>query len=145
MARPLRTLLPDGIYHVTTRGVARGPIFVDDADRLAFLGLLASVVRLYAWRCHAFCLMTNHYHLIVETSRADLSDGLQRLNGRYAQEFNVRYSRSGHLFGGRFASWLIEEEDHLHAASEYVLGNPVRAGLCSRPEEWRWSGYARAA
>jgi REP element-mobilizing transposase RayT len=142
MARLVRSTLPDGFYHVTTRGVARCPIFLDDDDRIAFLELLAFVVRLYRWRCHAFCLMTNHYHLVLETTRARLSDGVHRLNGRYAQEFNARYDRSGHLFGARFASWLIEEEDHLNAACEYVLLNPVRAGLCEEPKDWRWSGAA---
>ena len=138
MARLLRRDLPDGTYHVTTRGVDGTAIFRDDSDRLEFLRLLAEVVARFAWRCHAFCLMDNHYHLVVETSRADLSRGVKRLNGVYAQRFNRRHVRRGHLFGDRFWSSLIASEEHLRSACVYVVWNAVRAGLAASPREWRW-------
>lgn len=140
MARLPRSLLPDGIYHVTTRGVARTAIFLDDDDRRLFLSLLALAIRRYGWRCHAFCLMSNHYHLVVEATRAELSKGMQLLNGRYAELFNAKYRRSGHLFGDRFAPRLIQSDSHLAHACAYVLANPIRAGLCRHPGDWRWSG-----
>jgi putative transposase len=139
VARPLRRNLPDGFFHVTARGVAHARIFLDDHDRRHFLALLAGTVRSCDWRCHAFCLMTTHYHLVLETTRERLSRGVQRLNGRHAEAFNARHARRGHLFGGRFASWIIGSDQHLHETCRYVLLNPVRAGLCGSPEEWRWS------
>ena len=139
----LRQDLPDGVFHVTTRGVAREPIFRDDEDRRLFLHLLAATGEGNSWRCHVHCLMGTHYHLIVEASVRSLSRGLHRLNGVYAQLFNRRHSRTGHLFGDRFAAFVIEDEDHLQAACEYVLHNPVRAGLCDRADEWPWSGARR--
>jgi REP-associated tyrosine transposase len=140
VARPLRGDLPDGIYHVTARGVDRSPIFVDDNDRRLFLHLLAEGAERFAWRCHAFCLMGTHYHLVVEALRELLSAGLHRLNGLYAQQFNKLHDRTGHLFGGRFHAWLLDDEDHFRETCRYVLLNPVRAGLCGRPEDWPWSG-----
>jgi REP element-mobilizing transposase RayT len=138
-------LPPEGIYHVTARGVARAPISHDDDDRRLFLVLLARAVRLESWACYVFCLMPNHYHLIVETPLVRLSSGLHGLNSVYAQAFNERHGRSGHLFGSRFASFVIRDEEHLHDACEYVLQNPVRAGLCDDAADWRWSGARRNA
>lgn len=136
-----RYLLPvRGIYHVTARGVARSAIFRDDDDQRLFLGLLGRVVRRTDWDVHVFCLMPNHYHLVVETHRDLLSWGTYRLNGVYGQAFNARYARSGHLFGDRFAAFAIRDEEHLRAACEYVLQNPVRAGLCEHAADWPWSG-----
>jgi putative transposase len=137
---PRYVLPPAGIYHVTSRGVARTPIALDDEDRLSFLTLLAREVRREGWDALAFCLMPNHYHLIVETSLDRLSRGLHRLNGEYALTFNQRHGRWGHLFGDRFAAWVIRDDDHLSNALQYVLQNPVRAGLCRDPEDWAWSG-----
>jgi len=137
--RILRTTLPDGYFHVTSRGVARRRIFLDEDDCLFFLSLLAETADRYVWEVYALCLMENHYHLVVEATREHLSDGMQWLNGVYAQEFNQRYGRWGHLFGARFASWVVASEEHLYAACRYVLENPVRAGLCERPEDWPWS------
>ncbi len=141
MARRPRNLLRDGrFFHVTARGVNRAAIFRDDADRRAFLALLGDCVARSGWRCHAFCLMSNHYHLVVETpTLSALSAGMHRLNGVYAQQFNRKHGRSGHLFGDRFASWLLAEESHYEATCAYVLANPVRAGLCARPDDWKWS------
>lgn len=143
MARPLRRDLEDGIFHVTARGVNRDPIFRDDHDRVAFLRLLASAIERHAWLCHAFCLMGTHYHLLLETEREQLSRGLHRLNGVYAQLFNRRHSRTGHLFGSRFHAWTIRDEAHFAATCQYVLENPVRAGLCSTATEWPWSATRR--
>jgi putative transposase len=140
MPRLPRYLLPGaGVYHVTARGVARSAISRDDDDRRLFLALLARVVHRTDWDCHAFCLMPNHHHLIVETHVDLLSAGLRLLNGHYAQAFNERHGRSGHLFGDRFAAFVIEDDDHLERAADYVLQNPVRAGLCERAEDWPWS------
>jgi putative transposase len=136
-----RYLLPaEGVYHVTARGVERRVITLDDDDRRLFLALLAREVQRHSWDIHAFCLMPNHYHLIVETRLGLLSHGLQRLNGDFAQSFNHRSKRWGHLFGDRFAAFVIEDDAHLRNASAYVLHNPVRAGLCRHAAEWRWSG-----
>lgn len=139
MARLPRSLLPDGMFHVTSRGVEQRDVFLDERDRLAFLGLLAEVTVRFRWTVHAVCLMTNHYHLVVEATRADLSGGLHRLNGAYAQRFNARRSRWGHLFGDRFWCKPIESEGQLATVCAYVVANPVRAGLCSKPSDWRWS------
>ena len=128
---------------MTSRGVARGAISRDDDDRLHFLTLLAREVRREGWHCQAFCLMPNHYHLILETTVQSLSRGLHRLNGDLAMSFNERYERWGHLFGDRFAAFVIRDDEHLQSAIEYVLNNPVRAGLCEHPEDWRWSGPHR--
>lgn len=137
---PRAALPATGVYHVTTRGVARAAIARDDEDARLFLVLVAEVSRRERWNCHAFCLMPNHHHLIVAAELVRLSRGMQRLNGVYAERFNERHRRSGHLFGDRFAAWTIRDDDHLRDAAEYVLQNPVRAGLCDRPEEWPWSG-----
>jgi putative transposase len=139
MARALRRDLPDGIYHVTTRGVAETMVYRSDDDRRAFLGLLAQVVDRFGWTMHAMCLMGTHYHLVVESARVLLSRGMHRLNGVYAQRFNSAHGRSGHLWGDRFVSRVIEDERYLRRACHYVVTNPVRAGLCADATEWRWS------
>ena len=110
MARRPRSLLPDGVYHVGTRGVDKCTVYVDDDDRRAFLALLASVVADYDWHMHTLCLMTNHYHAVVETERPFLSLGMQRLNGRYAEDFNTKFKRTGHLWGDRFWARLVEDD-----------------------------------
>jgi putative transposase len=138
--RIARTSLPDGHFHVTARGVERRAIYLDDDDYRSFLGLFAATARRQSWNVYAFCLMPNHYHVILEATREALSEGIQWLDGIYAQDFNARYQRWGHLFGARFASWAIESEKHLYGAARYVLANPVRAGLVDRAEDWPWSG-----
>jgi REP element-mobilizing transposase RayT len=119
--------------------VARDAIYLDFEDGLLFLRLLRSVVEHWLWSCHVLCLMPNHYHLILETTGPRLSAGMHRLNGVYAERFNAKYRRSGHLFGDRFHTRIIEDEDHLYAAYRYVLNNPVRAGLCKTAADWPWS------
>jgi len=139
MARVPRTALPDGIFHVTARGVARATIFRSDADYREFRASLLRVADRFDWSLHAYCLMPNHYHLIIETSQAGLSDGMQRLNGRYAQSFNERYGHSGHVFQSRFAARVIESEEHYEHALAYVRANPVEARLCERIADWPWA------
>jgi putative transposase len=139
MPRPLRQTLPDGIFHLTARGVDRELLFRDDADRVVFLRLLAQTVDRHAWLCHGFSLLGTHYHVVVETTQCALSRGAHRLNGLYAQLFNRRHGRRGHLFGDRFQAWVVHDEEHFYATCAYVLENPVRAGLCARAEQWPWS------
>ena len=139
MPRILRTTLPDGFFHVTARGVDRAPIVRDDDDRRLFLALLAGAVRRYPWTVDTFCLMDNHWHLVVGTLRPALSAGVQWLNGVYGRAFNDRHERSGHVFGERFRCRVIESESQLGRTRRYVLANPVRAGLVEHPEDWPWS------
>ncbi len=145
MARPLRICVPGGVYHVIARGNERAPIYRDDADRFRFLRTLARVVDRFGWLCHAYCLMGNHYHLLVETPRPNLPTGMQQLNGPYAQGFNDRHGRSGHVFQARYRSILVEKESHLLALCRYVVLNPVRAGVCLRPGAYYWSSYQATA
>jgi REP element-mobilizing transposase RayT/AraC-like DNA-binding protein len=145
VVRPLRLLVPDGIYHVTVRGNARGPIFLDDDDRLGFLDLLARVVDRFGWVLHAYCLMTNHYHLLVQTPRPNLSTSMRQLNGVYAQRFNKRRKRVGHLFQARFGAKLVQDEGYFLGSARYVILNPVRAEIVERPEDWPWSSYRATA
>jgi REP element-mobilizing transposase RayT len=140
MPRLPRGALPDGVYHVTSRGAGRADIFLDDLDRFAFMHLLRRTAGRFSWNCHAYCLMTNHYHLVVETRTHLLSAGMHRLNGIYAQQLNARQERTGHVFESRFRSRLVEREAHLANTCRYVMDNPVRAGICARAEDWPWSG-----
>jgi REP element-mobilizing transposase RayT len=144
MPRIPRQALPDGIFHVTSRGVARSPIFRDPLDYLALRSQLREVMRKFAWNVYAYCLMPNHYHLIVETDREHLSAGMHRLNFLYAQRFNRRHDRAGHLFQNRFAAYVIESDEHLLNSIGYVSQNPVRAGLCDAAADWPWAASAFA-
>jgi putative transposase len=132
--------LPEsGWWHLTARAAGGERLFRDRDDRLAFLGLLADVVRARAWRLHTLCLMGTHYHALAWAFRGNLSKGFHRLNGVYAEEFNARHDRRGHLFGDRFASWVVETEEHFLATWRYILLNPVDADLCARSEDWPYS------
>jgi len=139
MPRPLRSTFPYGIYHLTSRGVDGRAIFMDDDDRLLFVQLLLRVSRRFGWTLHAYCLMGNHFHLIVECGQPGLSRGMERLNGLHAAGFNSRHRRVGHLFQRRYESRLIDDAAYFEEACRYVYANPVRAGLCTRPETWPWS------
>jgi REP element-mobilizing transposase RayT len=145
MARPLRLQYPGALYHVTARGNARQPIYTDARDRQQFLAVLAGVVERFAWQCYAYCLMDNHYHLLIETPRGNLSVGMRQLNGVYTQRFNRRQGRVGHVFQGRFKAIVVEREQYLLALCRYVVLNPVRAGVVKQPERYRWSSYRATA
>ncbi len=145
MARPLRLEHPGAVWHITSRGNEQRPIFRDHQDRREFLGTLARNVDRFGWRIHAFVLMGNHYHLLLETPEPTLSRGMRELNGVYTQRFNRRHKRVGHLLQGRFKAILVEKEAHLLELTRYVVLNPVRAGIVARPELWRWSNYRACA
>jgi putative transposase len=145
MARPLRIEYPGAVYHVTSRGNGRADIFLDDTDRQTFLDVLDHVVERYNWLCHAYCLLDNHYHLVIETPDPNLSLGMRQVNGVYTQAFNRAHQREGHVFQGRYKAILVEKESHLLELCRYVVLNPVRAGMASKPDEWKWSSYNSTA
>jgi len=141
MARIPRCEFPlEAVFHVTARGVDGTRIVRDRADGLVFLTLLRDGVRRFRLDVHAFCLMPNHVHLVVDARRDRLSAAMHRLLGIHAQRFNRRHGRRGHLFGDRFWTQLVRSEEHLAATCGYVVHNPVRAGLCGHPGEWPWGG-----
>ena len=171
MARPLRLQFAGAVYHVTSRGNARQKIFFNDADRELFLNTLSHVVSRYRWICHAYCLMANHYHLLVETPKANLSIGMRQLNGIFTQSFNRRHRRVGHLFQARFKAVLVEKESYLWELCRYIvlspalvsilskisrypvvdssrrssLLNPVRVKSGTNLAAWKWSSYRATA
>jgi putative transposase len=142
VARVARQELGGGLGHVTSRTIRRLPLFLNERDGLALLSLLDHVTRDVAeWDVLAYCLMPNHFHLVLDADVDQLSLGMHRVNGVYAQRFNREHGFTGHLFQARFHLKPIRDEAHLPGSIRYVLLNPVRAGLCRRPEEWRWSSY----
>jgi len=141
MARPLRLEYAGALYHVTARGDRQQRIFRDKPDRQTHLSVLGDVCSRFNWIVHAYCQMTNHYHLIVETPDGNLSKGMRQLNGVYTQRFNRRHGVIGHLFQGRYKAILVQKETYLLALSGYVVLNPVRAGIVKDPKEWEWSSY----
>ena len=141
----MRPNFAGAFHHVTVRGVRKDALFVDDPDRERFLSLFELVVDRYSWICHAYCLMGNHFHLLLETPQPTLSAGMQFLNSRYAEWFNVHHRFEGHVLERRFGSVLVESEWHLLELSRYVVLNPVRAGICTSPALWRWSSYRGTA
>ena len=145
MARPLRPEFPGAVYHLTSRGNARQKIFFIDADREHFLSTLSGVIARYRWICHVYCLMENHYHLLVETPKANLAIGMRQLNGIYTQAFNRRHKRVGHLFQGRYKAILVEKESHLLELCRYVVLNPLRVKGKGKVERWKWSSYQATA
>ncbi len=145
MSRPLRLEYAGAFWHVTARGNERREIFRSDDDRTEFLRILGRTVALYRWRLHAYVLMGNHYHLLLETPEPTLSRGMRQLNGLYTQGFNRRHRRVGHLFQGRFKAILVERDAHLLELARYVVLNPVRAGLARSASSWPWSSYRATA
>jgi len=141
MARPLRLELAGGLYHITSRGDRREDIYVDNADREEWLLLLGRVCYRFNWRCHAYCLMDNHYHLVIETAEANLSKGMRQLNGVYTQYYNRRHSRVGHMFQGRFKGIMVEQDAYLLELARYVVLNPLRAEMVKNIQAWKWSSY----
>jgi len=145
MARPLRIEYAGALYHVTSRGNAQSDIYLDEADRRIFLRILGRAVTQRRWLLHAFCLMGNHYHLLLETPQPNLSSGMHQLNGVYSQCFNRRHQRVGHVLQGRFTAIVVDRESYLLELARYVPLNPVRAGIVDHPEKWPWSSYRAAA
>lgn len=141
MARPLRIEYPGALYHVTSRGNARANIFLDDRDRKVFLDTLSLTIKRYHWLCHSYCLMGNHYHLLIETPDGNLSNGMRELNGVYTQAFNRLHKRVGHVLQGRYKAFLVEQDTYLLEVARYVVLNPVRAGIVIHPKDWKWSSY----
>jgi REP element-mobilizing transposase RayT len=145
MARPLRLEFADALYHVTSRGNERRPIFRTIRDRQAFLLFLGEATRRFGWSLTAWVLMTNHFHIVLQTPQPNLSKGMHWLNSAYANWFNRVHGRCGHLFQGRFKAFLIDRESYFADVLRYVVLNPVRAKMCELPEQYRWSSYRATA
>jgi REP element-mobilizing transposase RayT len=145
MARQLRLEFEGAFYHVTARGNAGEKIYLDDGDRRSFLRLLGKEIQQQRWLCYAYCMMDNHYHLLLETPEPNLSRGMRRLNGVYTQTFNRRHQRVGHLFQGRYKCIIVDKESYLLELSRYVVLNPVRAKMVMHEREWPWSSYRATA
>jgi putative transposase len=141
MPRPPRVEVPGGFFHVTSGAVAEQAFFHHVNDWPFFLTLLARTIARYGWRCLSYCLMTTHYHLLIQTPEPTLSRGMQLLNGSYAQAFNDWHGRRGHVVRSRFTAIHVEQESHLLEAARYVVLNPVRAGMCKKPANWLWSSF----
>lgn len=141
MARPLRIEYPGCFYHVTSRGNEQKDIFKSRRDREKFLTYLQSSVERYGARIHAYCLMTNHYHLLMETPKGNLSQNMRHINGAYTTYFNVKRKRFGHLFQGRYKAIIVEADEYALELSRYMHLNPVRAGMVSKPQDYEWSSY----
>lgn len=141
MSRPLRLEFSGALYHVTSRGNERKAIYLEDSDFEIFLNLLNTVCSRYNWVIHAYCLMDNHYHLLVETPDANLSKGMRQLNGVFTQSINRKHSRVGHLFQGRYKAILVDKDAYLLELCRYIVLNPVRAKMVDTPDEWLWSSW----
>jgi putative transposase len=141
MVRQLRIEYPGAVYHVTSRGNARKDIYLDEDDRHHYLALLAEVCTRFNWKCYGYCLMSNHYHLVIETVEANLSKGMQQLNSVYSQRFNQSHRRVGHVFQGRYKAIVVEKERYLLELVRYVILNPVRANMVKTAGQWKWSSY----
>ncbi|MHB8468357.1 MAG: transposase [Gaiellaceae bacterium] len=141
MTRRPRGEVAAGTYHVTNRGAGPMPIFRDDDDRTLFCSLLIRRLVRARWSCRAFCLMTTHYHLLLDVPEDTLSRGMQALNGHYAVAFNQRHGRAGHLFGARYHLESVNSDGHMLSVFRYIARNPVEARLCERPSDWLWGSY----
>lgn len=145
MARPLRLEFHGALYHVTSRGDGREEIYLDDADRGTGLAVLEEVIKRSNWTVHAYCLMGNHYHLLVETPDGNLASGMRQFNGVYTQRFNRRHHRVGHVFQGRYKAIIVQKDNYLLELARYIVLNPVRAGMVRSANDWRWSSYRATA
>ncbi len=145
MARPLRIEYAGALYHVTSRGDGQDDIYLNDEDRKEYLDVLRDVCERYNWIIHAYCLMTNHYHLLIETPDSNLSRGMRQLNGVYTQRFNRNNSRAGHVFQGRYKAILVQKESYLLELARYIVLNPVRAQMVRSSRDWPWSSYRATA
>jgi putative transposase len=145
MSRPLRLEFSGALYHVMARGNAKQAIYLDDQDRRSFLESLWRICERLDWQVWAYCLMNNHYHLLLQTAQPTLARGMRDLNGAHSRTFNQRHDRVGHVFQGRYKSVVVDKTSYLMEVTRYIVLNPVRSGLCGAPEEWRWSSYRAAA
>lgn len=145
MTRPLRIEFAGAFYHVTSRGDGQDDIYLNDHNRECFLEVLSGVCERFKWVVHAYCLMSNHYHLLIETPDSNLSKGMRQLNGVYTQKFNRHHGRVGHVFQGRYKSILVEKEPYLLELTRYIVLNPVRAQMVSSAKDWPWSSYRETA
>ncbi len=141
MTRPLRLEFPGALYHITSRGDRQKAIYFDDQDREAWLSILALVCRRFNFVVHAYCQMTNHYHVLLETVEGNLAQGMRQLNSIYSQDFNRRHHLVGHVFQGRYKAILVQKECYLLELARYIVLNPVRAGIVNRAEDWPWSSH----
>lgn len=144
MGRSLRVFEPGAYYHVASRGNNGEPIVRDDLDRLELLRWLSRIVLEQQWRVVTYCLMTNHYHLLMRPSEQGFATGMQLLNCGHARRMNRKHGRTGHLFRNHYSWWAVESDEHLLEAVRYIVLNPVRAGICATPSEWHWSSYRAA-
>ena len=145
MARPLRIEFAGALYHVTARGNTQNDIYLSDGDRVKFLALLSNSCNRHHWHCHAYCLMSNHYHLLIETHEATLSRGMKYLNGTYTQSFNRHNNKVGHVLQGRYKAILVQKESYLLELARYIVLNPVRARMVNEAKDWPWSSYRATA
>ena len=142
MSRPLRLEFAGALYHVTSRGDRREDIYHDDIDRTLWLATLAHCCERFNWAIHAWCQMSNHYHVVIETAEGNLAAGMRQLNGVYTQSYNRRHGRVGHVYQGRYKAILVERDSYLLELLRYVVLNPLRAGMVKSPGAWPWSSYA---
>ena len=145
MARPLRIEYAGALYHVTARGNTKNAIYLSDEDRVKFLSLLSNTCNRHHWHCHAYCLMSNHYHLLIETREATLSRGMKYLNGTYTQSFNRHNNKVGHVLQGRYKAILVQKDSYLLELARYIVLNPVRARMVKEAKDWPWSSYRATA
>lgn len=144
MTRPRRISYPGALYHISSHSPDARSIFLDDQDRHRFLDMLAEVCQRFHWRVYSYCLLDDHYHLVVETKEANLSRGMRQLNGSYTQSFNRHHGRAGHIFQGRFKAILVEKDRYLLEVCRHVVLNPVRLRLVNHPGRWPWSSFRAA-
>lgn len=141
MARPLRLEFAGALYHVTSRGDRQEDIYVVDRDRSTYLTILGEVSARFNWIVHAYCLMDNHFHLLIETPEGNLSKGMRQLNGVYTQYFNRTHKRVGHVYQGRYKAIIVQKEAYLLEVARYIVLNPVRARMVCSAKDWPWSSY----
>jgi len=141
MARPLRLEFPGALYHITSRGDAREDIYRGDGERRMFQDLLCDICERFNWCGHAYCLMINHYYLLMETPDANLAKGMRQLNGVYTQGFNDIHGRCGHVLQGRYKAIIVQKETYLKESARYIVLNSVPAGMVSHAADWPWSSY----